>query len=168
MSNRRKNCTDWFCSKSSNSLNQLSEWRVGAFYIEIWFAFKINGARVRRREYLFPVVPTCVEFTEMVIKWVLLLMRKTSPVFWFFCILQCIITLVLLLIKDVYMLINYVSFVESLFTLISVSGLLWMRYSKPDMHRPIKVSFTNLTALAPSCPCPTPFPLKRGKTKIVW
>lgn len=52
----------------------------------------------------------------------------------------CIITLVLLVIKDVYVLINYVSFVESFFTLMSVSGLLYMRYSKPDMHRPIKVS----------------------------
>ncbi|KAK3921848.1 Large neutral amino acids transporter small subunit 2 [Frankliniella fusca] len=52
----------------------------------------------------------------------------------------CIITLVLLVIKDVYVLINYVSFVESFFTLVSVSGLLYMRHSKPDLHRPIKVS----------------------------
>ncbi|XP_052132871.1 large neutral amino acids transporter small subunit 2 [Frankliniella occidentalis] len=52
----------------------------------------------------------------------------------------CIITLVLLVIKDVYVLINYVSFVESFFTLVSVSGLLYMRRSKPDLHRPIKVS----------------------------
>ena len=53
--------------------------------------------------------------------------------------MQCIITLVLLVIKDVYVLINYVSFVESFFTLVSVTGLLYMRYSKPDLHRPIKV-----------------------------
>ncbi|XP_034234746.1 large neutral amino acids transporter small subunit 2-like isoform X2 [Thrips palmi] len=55
-------------------------------------------------------------------------------------IFLCIITLVLLVIKDVYVLINYVSFVESFFTLVSVTGLLYMRYSKPDLHRPIKVS----------------------------
>ena len=55
-------------------------------------------------------------------------------------IFLCIITLVLLVIKDVYVLINYVSFVESFFTLVSVSGLLYMRYSKPDLHRPIKVN----------------------------
>ncbi|XP_018347860.1 PREDICTED: large neutral amino acids transporter small subunit 2 [Trachymyrmex septentrionalis] len=52
----------------------------------------------------------------------------------------CIITLILLIIEDVYVLINYVSFVEALFTTLSVSGLLWLRYKKPDLHRPIKVS----------------------------
>jgi len=46
----------------------------------------------------------------------------------------------LLIIKDVYVLINYVSFVEALFTTLSVTGLLWLRYKKPDLHRPIKVS----------------------------
>lgn len=46
----------------------------------------------------------------------------------------------LLVIEDVYVLINYVSFVEAVFTTISVTGLLWMRYKKPDLHRPIKVS----------------------------
>lgn len=55
-------------------------------------------------------------------------------------IFLCLITLVLLIIKDVYVLINYVSFVEALFTTFSVSGLLWLRYKKPDLHRPIKVS----------------------------
>ncbi|XP_019887696.1 Y+L amino acid transporter 2 isoform X2 [Ooceraea biroi] len=54
-------------------------------------------------------------------------------------IFLCIITLILLIIKDVYVLINYVSFVEALFTTLSVSGLLWLRYKKPDLHRPIKV-----------------------------
>ncbi|KAL0101805.1 hypothetical protein PUN28_019148 [Cardiocondyla obscurior] len=54
-------------------------------------------------------------------------------------IFLCIITLVLLIIEDVYVLINYVSFVEALFTTLSVSGLLWLRYKKPDLHRPIKV-----------------------------
>nr|CAD7588773.1 unnamed protein product [Timema genevievae] len=52
----------------------------------------------------------------------------------------CIITLVLLIIEDVYVLINYLSFVEALFTLLSVSGLLWLRYKRPDLERPIKVN----------------------------
>lgn len=55
-------------------------------------------------------------------------------------IFLCIVTVVLLFIEDIYMLINYVSFVEALFTLISVSGLLWLRYKMPDRHRPIKVN----------------------------
>lgn len=38
------------------------------------------------------------------------------------------------------MLLNYVSFVEALFITISVTGLLWMRYKRPDLHRPIKVN----------------------------
>ncbi|XP_066597360.1 Y+L amino acid transporter 2 [Prorops nasuta] len=54
-------------------------------------------------------------------------------------IFLCIITLALLIIEDVYVLINYVSFVEALFTTLSVSGLLWLRYKRPDLQRPIKV-----------------------------
>ncbi|KAF5288976.1 hypothetical protein FQA39_LY03855 [Lamprigera yunnana] len=55
-------------------------------------------------------------------------------------IFMCIITLTLVTIEDVYVLINYVSFVEALFTTISVTGLLWMRYKKPNLMRPIKVN----------------------------
>ncbi|XP_049949253.1 Y+L amino acid transporter 2 [Schistocerca serialis cubense] len=51
----------------------------------------------------------------------------------------CIITLVLLIIEDIYSLINYLSFVEALFTTLSVTGLLWLRYKWPDAERPIKV-----------------------------
>jgi amino acid transporter len=55
-------------------------------------------------------------------------------------IFLCIITLSLLVIKDVYSLINYVSYVEALFTLLSISGLLWLRRKQPTAHRPIKVN----------------------------
>lgn len=55
-------------------------------------------------------------------------------------IFMCILTLVLLFIRDVYILINYVSYVEALFTLCSVSGLLWLRRTQPDANRPIKVN----------------------------
>ncbi|KAK1138117.1 hypothetical protein K0M31_002602 [Melipona bicolor] len=55
-------------------------------------------------------------------------------------IFLCIITLALLIIEDVYVLIYYVSFVEALFTTLSVSGLLWLRYKSPNRERPIKVS----------------------------
>lgn len=53
---------------------------------------------------------------------------------------MCIITLVYLFIRDVYMLINYVQYAEALFTLISISGLLWLRRTNPDAKRPIKVN----------------------------
>lgn len=55
-------------------------------------------------------------------------------------IFMCILTLVLLFIRDVYILINYVSYVEALFTLCSVSGLLWLRRTQPTATRPIKVN----------------------------
>ncbi|CAK9801692.1 Y+L amino acid transporter 2 [Anthophora plagiata] len=57
-------------------------------------------------------------------------------------IFLCIITLALLIIEDVYVLINYVSFVEALFTTLSVSGLLWLRYKSPERERPIKITLT--------------------------
>lgn len=50
------------------------------------------------------------------------------------------ITLLYLYIDNIYVLINYVSYVEALFTLISVAGLLWLRYKQPKTERPIRVS----------------------------
>ena len=41
---------------------------------------------------------------------------------------------------NVYELINYTAFVESLFIAISVAGLLYLRYKQPNRERPIKVS----------------------------
>lgn len=41
--------------------------------------------------------------------------------------------------SDVKVLITYSSFVESAFIMLSVSGILWLRYKQPDMERPIKV-----------------------------
>ena len=46
----------------------------------------------------------------------------------------------MLITDDVYELINYTAFVESFFTAISVGGLLYLRYRKPDIERPIKVN----------------------------
>ena len=51
-------------------------------------------------------------------------------------ILSCLYSLV----PDVYELINYTAFNESLFVTFCVAGLLWLRYKRPDMVRPIKVS----------------------------
>lgn len=56
-------------------------------------------------------------------------------------IFLCILTLFLLFTDDVYALISYVSFVEVLFILISISGLLYLRKKQPNLERPIKVSF---------------------------
>lgn len=45
----------------------------------------------------------------------------------------------MLVSKDVYVLINYTSFVESIFMGLSVIGLLYLRWQRPNMKRPIKV-----------------------------
>lgn len=57
--------------------------------------------------------------------------------------LQGIISLAMLMTDDLYDLINYTSFVESLFQLVSVTGLLYLRWKEPDRERPIKVTNTN-------------------------
>jgi amino acid transporter len=53
--------------------------------------------------------------------------------------LQNILSLVMLSTSDIYLLITYSSIVESVFIMLSVSGILWLRWKRPDMIRPIKV-----------------------------
>lgn len=61
-----------------------------------------------------------------------------------FLVLQCLMSLLMLVSSDVYVLINYTSFVESLFIAISVAGLLYLRKSQPNLYRPITVCITFL------------------------
>jgi L-type amino acid transporter 5 len=53
--------------------------------------------------------------------------------------LQGSLSVAMLVINDVYILINYVCFVEALAMGVTVLGLLWLRYTNPTAHRPIKV-----------------------------
>jgi len=46
----------------------------------------------------------------------------------------------MLMTDSVYDLINYTSFVESLFQLLSVISLMYLRWREPDLARPIKVN----------------------------
>uniref|UniRef100_S4RB31 Solute carrier family 7 member 8 n=1 Tax=Petromyzon marinus TaxID=7757 RepID=S4RB31_PETMA len=52
----------------------------------------------------------------------------------------CVTTLLMLLTSDMYTLINYVGFINYLFYGVAVAGLLVLRWTKPDIPRPIKVS----------------------------
>jgi len=56
---------------------------------------------------------------------------------------QGLTSLLYLVSTDMFMLINYVSFVNWLAIGLSVFALLYFRISRPDMNRPIKVSFAN-------------------------
>lgn len=51
----------------------------------------------------------------------------------------CVLSIIMLLVSDVYVLITYSSIVESFFIMLSVSAVLWFRYKNPNMERPIKV-----------------------------
>lgn len=52
---------------------------------------------------------------------------------------QGFMTVFMLITSDMHILINYISFSESLFILMSIAALLWLRYKEPNRHRPIKV-----------------------------
>lgn len=56
-----------------------------------------------------------------------------------FFAMQGFLSIAMLAVQDVYTLINYMSFIEALTFTGSVSGLLILRWKKPDLPRPIKV-----------------------------
>uniref|UniRef100_A0A914ECE2 Uncharacterized protein n=1 Tax=Acrobeloides nanus TaxID=290746 RepID=A0A914ECE2_9BILA len=47
----------------------------------------------------------------------------------------------MLAISDIYALINYLAFAETAVVTMAVAGLIVMRWTRPDMKRPIKVNF---------------------------
>lgn len=58
--------------------------------------------------------------------------------------LQCLATLVIMLVGDTYTLINYVSFINYLCYGVTIIGLLVLRWKKPKIFRPIKVTMWKL------------------------
>lgn len=48
-------------------------------------------------------------------------------------------SLIMLISGDVYDLITYCTVVESFFTTLSAAAVLWLRYKRPELPRPIKV-----------------------------
>ncbi|XP_045193842.1 large neutral amino acids transporter small subunit 2-like isoform X2 [Mercenaria mercenaria] len=54
-------------------------------------------------------------------------------------IFGCIFSLIMLSFDDVFALINYGSYVTSAFMAVSIAALLCLRYTQPDLKRPIKV-----------------------------
>lgn len=53
-------------------------------------------------------------------------------------IFECALSLVMLIPKDVFFLINYLTFAEFFFMLICIAIIPWLRWKQPDLERPIK------------------------------
>lgn len=53
---------------------------------------------------------------------------------------QCAATIVILCIGETHNLINYVSFINYLSYGVTIAGLLYHRWTKPGLYRPIKVA----------------------------
>jgi len=48
-------------------------------------------------------------------------------------------TMLQLFVGDIYSLLNFMSFLRWLFIGLAVLGLIYLRYTRPDLHRPFKV-----------------------------
>ena len=57
---------------------------------------------------------------------------------------QCIATIFILCIGETHNLINYVSFINYLSYGVTIAALLYLRWKKPNIMRPIKVNSTSL------------------------
>lgn len=55
-------------------------------------------------------------------------------------VLQCTATIIILCIGETHNLINYVSFINYLSYGVTIAGLLYYRWKKPNLYRPIKVN----------------------------
>ncbi|CAL7940110.1 unnamed protein product [Xylocopa violacea] len=71
----------------------------------------------------------------------------------------CTLSLIMLCTSDIFVLITYCSIVESFFIMLSVAGILWLRYKRPNMNRPIKmplwipITFVAICAFLVFVPC---------------
>lgn len=71
--------------------------------------------------------------------------------------LQGLMGLIFLCVEDVFRLISYFSFSYWFYVGLSVAGLIYLRITQPDRHRPVKVLLLSLVAFmlnSITCKCP--------------
>jgi len=82
----------------------------------------------------------------------------------------CATSLAMLLVSDVFVLINYYSQILWLSVAASIGGMLWLRYKQPDLPRPIKTNLAIPILFLACCAFLVLFPIpsQPWKTTLIW
>ncbi|CAG0902673.1 unnamed protein product [Darwinula stevensoni] len=78
-----------------------------------------------------------------------------------------ILSLMMLFTTDIYRLIEYSSFVESFFITLSILSLLYLRWKRPDLQRPIKVNLLIPLIFLSICTFLVVMPLKERPFEVL-
>ncbi|KAF2891643.1 hypothetical protein ILUMI_14530 [Ignelater luminosus] len=84
-------------------------------------------------------------------------------------IFTCVASLAMLLVSDVFVLINYYSQILWLSVAASIGGMLWLRYKQPDMPRPIKTNIIIPLLFLAACAFLVLFPIPTQPVNtVIW